>query len=131
MPKTSGFHCRGCGFHLWLGNWDPACLVAGPKKKKNFYKIKQLLALSPKKLQTPALKSTQLCHKPEGRPGSRWSINMCAVIYSLQSTLRNVIESEPTSKEMEILIIPVLQRPALRPRVQALAPQLVQGGAKS
>ena len=28
------FHCRGHGFHPWLGNWDPACLRMWPKAKQ-------------------------------------------------------------------------------------------------
>ena len=32
--KTSGFHCRGLEVYPWLGNKDPMCDGAQPKKKK-------------------------------------------------------------------------------------------------
>ena len=114
------------------GTRIPQTWWLGQKKKELLQNKTAASSFPPKKLQTPALKFSQLCHKPEGRPSSRRSISLCVVIYSLQSALRTVILSEPPSKEMEMLIIPVLQRPALRPRVQALAapPPIVQGGAK-
>ena len=32
LARTLSFHCRGKGFRLWLGNWDPISFVAWPKK---------------------------------------------------------------------------------------------------
>ena len=34
VVKTLCFHCRGCGFDPWSGNWDPACCTAQPKRKR-------------------------------------------------------------------------------------------------
>ena len=34
MVKTLHFHGRGLRFSLWPGNYDPACCVAWPKRKK-------------------------------------------------------------------------------------------------
>ena len=34
VVKTSRSQCRGHGFDPWLGNFDPACRMALPKKKK-------------------------------------------------------------------------------------------------
>ena len=34
MVKNPCFHCRGHGFDPWSGNWDPACHVVWPKKKR-------------------------------------------------------------------------------------------------
>ena len=34
MIKTVCFHCRGHGFHPWVENQDPACLMVCKKKKK-------------------------------------------------------------------------------------------------
>ena len=35
VVKTPCFHCRGCEFNPWLGNRDPTCHVAQPKKTIN------------------------------------------------------------------------------------------------
>ena len=51
MIKTLGFHCRGCGFNPWLGNYDPTRCRMQPKKKKrkkeiwNFIKWKDIPCL--------------------------------------------------------------------------------------
>ena len=34
MVKASHFHCSGCGFDPFSGNYDPTCCGARPKKKK-------------------------------------------------------------------------------------------------
>ena len=34
VVKTQTFLCRGCRFDPWWGDWDPACSVVWPKKKK-------------------------------------------------------------------------------------------------
>ena len=34
MIKTSSFQCKKHGFHLWSGNYDPACPQHDQKKKK-------------------------------------------------------------------------------------------------
>ena len=36
--RTQHFHCRRCGFNLWLGNKDPTSQRCGQKKKKVFFK---------------------------------------------------------------------------------------------
>ena len=34
VVRTPGFHCLGCRFSPWLGNWDLASCMAQPKRKK-------------------------------------------------------------------------------------------------
>ena len=34
VVKTLHFQCRGHEFDPWLGNWDPTCRAAQPKKTK-------------------------------------------------------------------------------------------------
>ena len=40
VVKTPSVQCRGFGFNVWLGNWDPTCFAAKNKILKNF-KLKQ------------------------------------------------------------------------------------------
>ena len=35
VVKTPFFQFRGLGFDPWLGNWDPTCRMARPKKTNN------------------------------------------------------------------------------------------------
>ena len=34
VVKNLSFYCREQGFDLWLGNYDPTCLVVRSKKKE-------------------------------------------------------------------------------------------------
>ena len=85
VVKIISVLCKGRGFDLWLGNWDPTCLAARPKKKKR----KEHLNVSMFwKAQSPTFVLWMISHPCfSGQGAQGWGIPILSKNWSSQSVL--------------------------------------------